>query len=758
MAGFNKLYLAGRLHRAGWGQAMPFCRGFRRVRRALRQPSRVAPACLALWPTLSLLLLAAALPARAAIQFDPFPGYDGLVPQASWFPVVFEIKNDGPSFNGVVEITGGGLNQEQTRRLQVELPTGTLKRVVVPMFAGSRAMNTSWEARLLDERGRVRAEQTGLRPRKVLGPGTPLLGAIPRTPNGTPVIRPILSQDKDLQPFTARLLPTIFPDNPLTLEGMSSLYVNSEKASELGVNQVNALLGWLNAGGHLIVGVEQPSDVTSSPWLKSLVPCELRDSQTVPVHGALDAWVRSAAWPANARALGQVREHQVQPNRTEARPGVDPDRPLADLASDPAFDSASLQVAVGQVREGRVVVSAGSIPLVVSAVRGRGEVTVLLFSPEREPARSWRNLPAFWARLAEVPGAWYVYSDFNSYGSWSSDGIFGGMLDSRQVHRLPIWWLLLLLVVYLVVIGPFDQYWLKRIGRPMLTWVTFPCYVVGFSLVIYVIGYKLRAGESEWNELHVVDVFENGTRAELRGRTYSSVYSPSNQRYKMESQQKYATLRGEFASAFNGGQASEKASVLQVGDSFKAEIFVPVWTSQLFVSDWWQPAPMPVSVGIKRQDDKCLVRVQNHTERLLTHVQVVIDGRIQALGDVAANETKSFPVNPQKGRLLLEYVSPHAPNFQSAVQSRRQAFGTSTWIDDLPDATTAVSFMSQCHRQDYYNNFVLPPGLDLTPVTEHGGAVLLAWAEDYAPIKAMYQFSPRRSQRHTLWRVATAVQ
>jgi len=48
--------------------------------------------------------------------------------------------------------------------------------------------------------------------------------------------------------------------------------------------------------------------------------------------------------------------------------------------------------------------------------------------------------------------------------------------------------LLLLLIVYLVVIGPLDQFWLKKIGKPMLTWITFPCYVVMFSLLIYFIG------------------------------------------------------------------------------------------------------------------------------------------------------------------------------------------------------------------------------------------------------------------------------
>ena len=88
--------------------------------------------------------------ARAAIQFDVFLGYDGLVPEASWFPVVCEIKNDGPSFTGVVELNSGSYNQGQTRRVVVELPTGTLKRFTLPAFStmkrpsGTRTSSAVW--------------------------------------------------------------------------------------------------------------------------------------------------------------------------------------------------------------------------------------------------------------------------------------------------------------------------------------------------------------------------------------------------------------------------------------------------------------------------------------------------------------------------------------------------------------------------------------------------------------------------------------
>jgi len=46
----------------------------------------------------------AATPPPANLQFDVFLGYDGIVPEASWFPVICEIKNDGPGFTATIEI------------------------------------------------------------------------------------------------------------------------------------------------------------------------------------------------------------------------------------------------------------------------------------------------------------------------------------------------------------------------------------------------------------------------------------------------------------------------------------------------------------------------------------------------------------------------------------------------------------------------------------------------------------------------------
>jgi len=733
-----------------------------------------------LWAWLLLLLsLLVARDAGAALQFDVFLGYDGIVAEASWFPVVIEVDNDGPTFTGLVEITGGSQNDNQPVRLPVELPSGTLKRLVIPLFSANYKSFgygygglASVDVRLYDEHGKVRAEQIGARARRQTAMDVPLMGSLPRTANGTPVIRPILPQDPEMQPGSARLLPTIFPDNPLVLEGMDALYLNSAKAAELGVTQVEALEDWLHAGGHLIVGVEQLSEITAASWLSEMFPCDLKDIKSVAGHGELQDWVKSPSKAANLNRFHRSRA--VIPGRNPLRQSLESVdsawAPFLDLPNDPAFETNALQVAVGNLRDGKPLVTSDGTPLIVTANRGRGRLTVLLFSPEREPFRSWKNQPSFWAKLVEVPAPWYAAADYSRPGGWSSDAVFGAMVDTRQVHKLPVEWLLVLLLVYLVVIGPLDQYWLKRIGKPMLTWITFPCYVVLFSLLIYFIGYKLRAGESEWNELNVVDVLPRGDGAELRGRTYASIYSPVNQRYQLRGEQRFATLRGEFAGTYNQGQSSqERATVWQIGDAFKADIFVPVWTSQLFVSDWWQPAEQPLALSLTAEGEGWKATIENRTHNKLTSLHLVVEGRIYDLDALGPLQTTNMNVARTAGKPLPDFIQQYGRGFQDAIRQRRSTFGASGGghLDDLPDCTTAVSFISQLSGSDNSPNpygmqpgvgsFVAPPGLDLSNLAEHGYAILLAWADDYAPGKAICQFKPRRLHQDTMWRVAVPI-
>lgn len=702
------------------------------------------------WSALVFLACACPTACLGFIQFDVFLGYDGIIPEASWFPVVCEVKNDEPAFNGVVEISSSFLKDAQKTRTVVELPTGTLKRLVVPVFSTTRGYS-SWDIRLLDERGKVRSEQMGLRPRKQVSAQTPILGALPRTPAGTPPIRAILPQNPELQPVAARFQVPVFPDNPLALEGMSLLYLNSEKAIDLRPSQVNAIQTWVRAGGHLVVAVEQVTDVNSLAWLKTLLPCEVSEIRTVQRHKELHEWLQT-------ETRGEIRKPTV-PRQKQGKPVLGPQisYPFAYLPADEIFEAAPMQVATGKVREGRVIVSSDGVPLLVTALKGRGRVTAMMFSPEREPFRSWQLVPTFWAKLGDVPLEWYSSSDFNQAGGgWGTDGVFGAMVETRQVHKLPLEWLLLLLVGYLVVIGPLDQYWLKRIGKPMLTWITFPCYVVFFCFLIYLIGYKLRAGDLEWNELHIVDVLADGTRSELRGHSFASIYSPSNDRYPLAGEQKYSALRGEFA-GWGGVEGYERAIFNQVGDNFKAEVFVPVWSSQVYVSDWIDSVLPPLRFTLEPDSGGWKVMVENRTSRKLTNAGLVVGNEYAPLGDLPPGQTSTFTVTNASAVQLQAHVSSFGSAIQRTINTRRMVFGSeAVRIDNPQQAAVAASFISLLSVPGQNLNYLSTPGIDLTGFIQEGGAVLFAWDAGYSPVTSINRFVAKRSERNTLWRVAAS--
>jgi hypothetical protein len=336
------------------------------------------------------------------------------------------------------------------------------------------------------------------------------------------------------------------------------------------------------------------------------------------------------------------------------------------------------------------------------------------------------------------------------------------MIDSRQVRKLPISWLLALLVAYLVVIGPLDRYLLRRARREMLTWVTFPAYVLLFSLLIYYLGYRLRAGDTEWNELHLVDVLPRSGEAQWRGRTYASIYSPVPARYRLASDLGQATLRGESLGVMRGGMDAGQIELRQRGDGFDAELFVPVWTSRLCVSDWLHGGMVPLSVSwVAAQDGRRRLRVQNHLTVEVAELWVVQGDRVYEGGAWAAGTSREFLLDDRSAVSLQSLVRNHTQLFSQGLQARYRAFGVdgSRWAEPGGEVLTAVSFLRELTEMGgmggaAQRHYLTPAGLDLSPLVGRGDVVLLAWVPGYGPVPTLRQFRAVRSQENTLFRMA----
>jgi hypothetical protein len=495
------------------------------------------------------------------------------------------------------------------------------------------------------------------------------------------------------------------------------------------------------------VSTEQISDFTGTSWLKQFVPMDLSDARNVKLDQQVIAWIQ-----------GQTLDENPQRGRRGRRVIQPTGNAYADLPGDSNFNNAELPVGTGKLKDGTsVLFTADNLPLAVQAARGRGKVTLLTFSPEREPFRSWKARGYFWAKLAGIPGEYFTNTDNNPWGGVSIDGVFGALIDSRQIKKLPVTWLLLLLVVYLVVIGPFDQWWLKKIGKQMLTWITFPTYVVLFSLLIYFIGYKLRAGETEWNELNIVDILPRGDKVDLRGQTYISVYSSGNATYPINGQQGYAALRPELAD-FRGGPKNDRLKIVQQGNTYKAEIFVPVWTSLLYSSEWFKTNDTPFIASVTRSGSGYQLEIENFLNRPLSDMRVVAGQMLFDVEPIQPNAKKIIPLDSAKGVNVRQFVRENGAYFQRAVDMRRNPLGDTAGgrLENRPITAVTASMISYLDDQPG-RAFISPPGLDVTPQVDRGDAVIFAWLPNFSLSEKLNNFQPPRFKQDTMLRLSVAV-
>jgi hypothetical protein len=298
----------------------------------------------------------------------------------------------------------------------------------------------------------------------------------------------------------------------------------------------------------------------------------------------------------------------------------------------------------------------------------------------------------------------------------------------------------------------------------MLTWVTFPFYVVAFSGLIYLIGFHLRAGELEWNELSVVDILPDLQPelpgAVLRGETYVSIYSPVNARYQLGSVQPYATLRGQYGGNYGGGSENSGAAIVQTGNWFDAEAFVPVWTSQLYVSDWMQPAqPMPLTMSVTRQGAGWSATIENTTDRTLPQARLVLGQRLYDLAALPPHQSKTFTLNTGDGMPLANFVNQNSGAFQNAVNNRRQNFGgNAVAIGNVAEGAMAASFLGRMNpAEGGWGNFQVFRSLDLSRYVSADHAILLAWDPGHSLTAPLNRFNAGRTHRDTLLRLVVPV-
>jgi hypothetical protein len=180
-------------------------------------------------------------------------------------------------------------------------------------------------------------------------------------------------------------------------------------------------------------------------------------------------------------------------------------------------------------------------PLVVQGPYGLGRVTLVAFDPDQKPMRGWKGEENFWEQLLRGSGPGLATTQMNPLGGFG--GRYGGdqadealqsyvnRLDQFEgVPVISFGWVALFILLYILVVGPLDYLFLKKVVKRLeLTWITFPTVVLAVSAGAYFTAYHLKGSDLRINRIDLVDYDYQSKQA--YGRSFLSIFSPRIKKY-----------------------------------------------------------------------------------------------------------------------------------------------------------------------------------------------------------------------------------
>jgi len=189
-------------------------------------------------------------------------------------------------------------------------------------------------------------------------------------------------------------------------------------------------------------------------------------------------------------------------------------------------------VAIMKLRSNQAwsVVDSINGPLVQRVSYGAGMITVAAVDLNEKPVNQWLSLPQFYEMLIFGSHLDRAENRSSRSGRISSSGVsdlatqLAAVSDAvPAVDRWSTWSVMLLIVLFLLVIGPMDYLLVVRlVKKPQLTWLTFPILIAA-TCALAVAWVGTREAALVVRQVHLLDVAQPNFRQTIRVRSWDSV-------------------------------------------------------------------------------------------------------------------------------------------------------------------------------------------------------------------------------------------
>lgn len=527
--------------------------------------------------------------AQSVVTLSATPAFEGNYTPGAWLPVEVRIGNSGAPAEVLVTAT---IEESPFRHVQaVELPAGAEKllTIYVAMAQPVRELRLTVEGR-----GDLLAEQT----LAVRARGDERLMAV--VADEDPRLSLPRRQDLAALPFTAvPMAPADLPAEPLALSALSLLLLADLPPDGLTPGQAAALLGWVSAGGHLVVG-------------------------------------------ASAGASGALPPELIA--ATAAGPAQVPDDPLAELAEAPGpgpLPGVALAPAPDAAAAGDP-----AAPAWASRAVGGGLVTQLAFDPGLPALQGWQAAPRLWEALLRPARQIRTPLGLTARVDALQEQTIGGALSALPPVQLPPAGVIFgVLAIYAVLIGPGLALLLRRYDRQGWAWAAVPGAALLTAGLVFGLATALRPDQRIISQLSLIEQIGGG---QARARTYVGLLAPQDQSLPVAVPPEALARPLAGASGLYGPIRGVRGDVAQASDSLDATL--EAWQLQgLMVEQQLPLADVRAELSVDAQGPQ--LSLSNQGDQTLRAVVAAMGEQVLYLGDLRPGErrTARWPAAPAGG-------------------------------------------------------------------------------------------------------------
>ena len=408
----------------------------------------------------------------------------GRFEAGGWAAISISLANNGEPINGFVAID----SEDGTVRRPVDLPAGARKQV--SLYVRPPSFGRTVTVRFEDGSGtQLASAEAEVRVLERTSGHVAIVG------DGGGNLRPQLIARAAGLPEPIPMSTLDIPDRPEALRGLEAIIWAADSGS-LTEAQRRTLERWIAAGGQLVV-------------------------------------IGGPDWQSRTSALAELL-----PVETIAAVDDAPVAPLFEwIGADPPEGVTTATLSPGTLRPGAVqLVGDDGGALFAAISRGAGRVSWLGVDLATAPFRASTAATLLWARLLPDDRLIQQFTGGQPLDEQVSGAMLQALANLPSLEVPPAELLLVVLVGYILLIGPVSYLVLRRLDRRELAWITAPLLVAVFSVGTYGLGASMKGSDIIVNEIAMVRTTPGGTAASVS--SFAGVFSPRRASYDL-------TVRGD---------------------------------------------------------------------------------------------------------------------------------------------------------------------------------------------------------------------